>query len=191
MQETATVNKVKVPPPDFFYQSAVELARSLVGAILVRNFESGKVAYEIIETEAYTQEDPASHSYRGTTQRNRSMFLAGGHIYVYKIYGVHYCLNVVSGKEGAGEAVLIRSLKSLHGSKLIIGPGNVCRELKISKELDGSKIGKHNKIQILLDERINYEIERSIRIGISKGLDFQYRFFAKAYLDYLPKPKRT
>jgi DNA-3-methyladenine glycosylase len=93
----------------------------------------------IVETEAYLGEkDAAAHTYKGRTERNKSMFLPGGHAYVYFIYGMHYCINVVAKQAGEPEAVLIRALEPEAGVKeRTDGPGRLCKAMRITKALDG------------------------------------------------------
>lgn len=108
------------PPARAFYdRDAVTVARDLLNGVLVRVLPEGVVAGRITETEAYTQEDPSSHSFGGKRTRNTAMFGAPGHAYIYYIYGAHYCLNAVTGAEGVGEAVLIRALEPLVGVELM------------------------------------------------------------------------
>jgi DNA-3-methyladenine glycosylase len=138
-------------PRDFYARSAVELAPDLLGKRLVRELDGVLLAGRIVEVEAYLGgEDAASHAFRGPTPRNRSMFGPPGHAYVYLIYGVHHCLNIVTGPEGDGQAVLIRALEPLAGVNvmranrgnvadrdLTNGPGKLCQALGIDKRLDG------------------------------------------------------
>ena len=96
------------------------MARDLLGCIVgILNADRFEVSGRIVETEAYLPDDPASHSYKGPTLRNASMFLGGGHAYIYRSYGIHRCLNVVTGHEGIGEAVLIRALEPLDGLQMM------------------------------------------------------------------------
>lgn len=133
---------------------AVEAAPLLLGCILARQTPQGVIKLKIVETEAYHQDDPASHSFRGQTIRTAPMFQAGGHIYVYFTYGMHYCLNIVTGKQGVGEAVLLRAAEPLAGIEIMRrnrhvqgstlhnlcnGPAKLCQALGIK---DTSMSGK-------------------------------------------------
>lgn len=136
---------------EHFRQGSVPLAQRLLGAVLVRRLPDGRrLAGRIVETEAYRATDAASHSFRGRTNRNAAMFLDGGHAYVYFIYGMHYCVNVVSEPADTGAAVLIRALEPLEGldvmranrgpvsdRQLCRGPANVCKALGIDLALNG------------------------------------------------------
>jgi len=156
--------------PDFFLGDTKAIAQKLLGCQLHRRLPDGKIfSAQIAETEAYLgRRDPASHSFRGPTARNRSMFLEGGHFYVYLIYGMYHCLNVVTGPKDHGEAVLIRALKPLDGSAAILGPGRLCRELKIDRSLDGSHF-LHEGLW-LSRGKTPRRIERAPRIGLNERL---------------------
>ncbi|MGA1392775.1 MAG: DNA-3-methyladenine glycosylase, partial [Phycisphaerales bacterium] len=138
-----------------FGASALELAPTLLGAMLVREIDGVRVAGRIVETEAYPGgDDRGSHSRGGRrTPRNASMFLAGGATYVYLIYGMHHCVNVVSGRAGDGEAVLIRALEPIEGIEtmrrlrgdvrdrdLCRGPGRLAAALAIDRTHDGRRL---------------------------------------------------
>ncbi len=136
--------------PEFYQRPTVEVARDLLGALLVRRLPEGMVAVRLTEVEAYLGEsDPAAHTYRGRrTARNASMWEAGGRLYVYFTYGLHHCANVVTGRAGEGEAVLLRGGVVVSGDGLVrarrggredlLGPAKLCQGLEIDRSLDGT-----------------------------------------------------
>lgn len=135
----------------FYLRPTLEVARSLLGMRLVRIVDGQRISGRIVEAEAYVgEDDKASHASRGMTSRNRSMYGPGGSAYVYLIYGLHYCLNVVTEREGFPAAVLIRALTPLEGTEFMVkqrpghplnrladGPGKLCQALAIDRTLDG------------------------------------------------------
>ncbi len=106
---------MKSLPRSFYSQNTLTVARQLLGKIFVRRSGKELLTGMIVETEAYLFDDPASHSFRGITERTKVMFGPPGHLYVYFTYGMHYCANVVTNKEGIGEAVLIRAVEPAKG----------------------------------------------------------------------------
>lgn len=126
-------------PRAFFDRDTALVARELLGLLLIRRIDDRLVVGRIVETEAYLgPQDRASHSSRGLTPRNRSMFGPPGHAYVYRIYGIHHCLNFVTEPEGHGAAVLIRALEPISGiTHRTCGPGLLCAALGIDRSLDG------------------------------------------------------
>ena len=110
---------MKKLPRSFYSRSAPQVAKSLLGKILVRKIGRTTLSGKIVEVEAYRQNDPASHSFRGKTKRNEVMFGEPGHLYVYFTYGMHFCANVVTGKNGIGEAVLLRAVQPMSGIKVM------------------------------------------------------------------------
>jgi len=163
--------------------------------LLVRKTAEGSVAGLIVETEAYfDSSDPASHAYRGKTARNASMFGPAGFAYVYRSYGIHTCLNVVSKSDERAGAVLIRAVQPVWGQNLMRlrrggdlpcrdlcrGPGRLCQAFAISLSDDGESlcgpavwIGQKQMPDYALD------VQPSTRIGISKGQHHLWRFFAR------------
>lgn len=169
--------------PDFFRQPVVDIARALIGATLALDGVGGT----IVETEAYDPEEPASHSFRGPTARNRAMFGPPGHAYVYLCYGVHWCLNVVCGEEGHGAAVLLRALAPERGlaqmqerrgqsgpAGLANGPGRLCQALGVTRGHDGLDL--QSVPFELLPPKASPEIWVGPRIGITKAVELPWRF---------------
>jgi DNA-3-methyladenine glycosylase len=148
------VYSAPILPAGFYRRHSLHVARELLGCLLVRRLPDGALlSGRIVETEAYTPDDPSCHAHRGESARARSMFQAGGIAYVYLIYGMYYCLNVVAQAAGEGAAVLIRAVEPLDGipqmaaargtakiRDLARGPGRLCQALQINRELDGSAI---------------------------------------------------
>ena len=129
---------------DFFRRDTAIVARELLGKRLVRTLSDGRVLEaEIAETEAYRGYlDRASHGSRRQTERNRAMFRRAGTIYVYVIYGVHHCLNLVTEEDGFPAAVLIRSARLVGDGSWLRGPGLLCQGLEIDRRLDGLMLGQ-------------------------------------------------
>lgn len=136
-----------IVPRDFYLRPTVEVAQGLLGQVLIHRHPAGLTAGIIVETEAYLEGDPGSHASRSRTPRNAPMFARPGTIYVYRIYGVHCCLNVVTQPEGAPEAILIRALEPVAGLDLMrqrrgvnrpedlcSGPGKLVQALGIGLE---------------------------------------------------------
>lgn len=173
---------------DFYQRPTLEVARDLLGQVLVRRSPHGAAAGIIVETEAYLQEDPACHANRGLTKRNKTMFGRPGLGYVYLIYGMHYCFNVVTAQVNIGEAVLIRALEPIAGIDLMekrrgsnrhlcSGPARLCQALDITTTDDGIDLLADEIF--LLESRAPAEIVTTTRIGISQGQDLPYRFYIR------------
>ena len=175
----------------FFKQDTLEIAKALLGCYLINNTKEGKVIGRIVETEAYLANDPASHSFKGKTRRNQAMFGPPGRAYVYFTYGMHHCFNVVTAKEGIGEAVLIRALEPVFGIELMKkrrkmenigtlcdGPAKLVQAMGISKEHNGLDIIK-GKLRLRKENKIKEDIITAKRIGLSRGEHLPYRFYLK------------
>jgi DNA-3-methyladenine glycosylase len=169
-------------PRDFAGDSH-ELAPALIGAILLVNGVGGR----IVETEAYDRADPASHSFSGPTPRNQAMFGPPGRAYVYRSYGIHWCLNFVCREEGHGAGVLIRAIEPLHGIDvmrarrgledlrlLCSGPGRVGQALAITHELNGCRLDRPPFQVLPAPEKV--PVVAGPRIGISKAMELHWRF---------------
>ncbi|SDA50673.1 DNA-3-methyladenine glycosylase [Mesorhizobium qingshengii] len=169
-----------------------DLARTLIGKVVVRELPEGIVSGRIVETEAYVVGDAAGHGYRGMTPRNRSLFLERGHAYVYLAYGISYMLNVSSERAGIGTGVLIRALEPLEGipimrlnrgverlRDLARGPGRLAAALRIDRSLDGLDLCRQGPLWLAGDDHQPGEIGQSIRIGISKDADRLLRFYVR------------
>ena len=172
-------------PMDLLIHGADEAAAGLLGCLLVRDWPDGtRSAVRIVETEAYDQNDPASHTYHGRSERNRAMFGPAGHAYVYFTYGMHYCVNVTAGADGFGCGVLIRAgepvegiehMRALRGGRtgveLTNGPAKLCQALAIDKSLYGHDLNNPPLCLVRASLREGERIARTPRIGISKATD--------------------
>lgn len=158
--------------------------------MLVREVEGQRLVGRIVETEAYSQEDAASHSCRGETPRTRVMFGPAGYAYVYFTYGMHYCFNIVTGVEGYGCAVLIRALEPWEGiaamqrnrgreDQLTNGPAKLCQALCIDRSLNGHNLAEPPLRLELGNQLPNENIVQTTRIGITKAIDMPWRFYIK------------
>ncbi|MGZ4281461.1 MAG: DNA-3-methyladenine glycosylase [Gaiellaceae bacterium] len=169
--------------PEFFARSVHEVAPELIGVTLLVEGVGGR----IVEAEAYDQEDPASHGYRGRTERNASMFGPPGHAYVYRSYGIHWCLNLVCEGEGVASAVLIRALEPTHGRErmrerrglddlrlLCSGPGRLCQALAVTREHDGLALDRP-PFELLAPEA-RAEVVTGPRIGITRAAELPWRY---------------
>lgn len=186
----------------------LEAAPALLGSLLVRNLAGEPLVGRIVETEAYLPEDdPACHAHRGETPRNRAMFGEAGRAYVYRIYGLHHCVNVVTEAPGRGAAVLIRALEPLRGQAtmarlrgladlaerlraegpaalahgrpdLTNGPGKLCQALAIDGALDHADLTREGPLYLLKPARPPAEpITTSPRVGITQAAERPWRFF--------------
>jgi DNA-3-methyladenine glycosylase len=168
---------------DFFARSVHEVAPDLIGVSLL----VGGVGGPIVEVEAYDHEDPAAHGYGGRTERNASMFGPPGHAYVYRSYGIHWCLNFVCSSTGSAEAVLIRALEPTEGLEemrdrrgaddaklLCAGPGRLCQALGITREHDGLALDRPPFE--LLARRREPDLLVGPRVGITKAADAPWRY---------------
>jgi len=184
---------------EFYQKDAVQAARDLLGKIIVRKYDGKTITVKIVETEAYCgAEDKASHAHNNKkTKRTAPMFKKGGHAYIYLIYGMYYCLNVVTAAENNPHAVLIRGVEPLKGLKYIKenrqikssrskdltnGPGKLSQALKIDKSFDGCNLVENNSLYLTDGGTEDFEIESSPRINIDYAEEYKdkkWRFFIK------------
>ncbi len=173
-------------PPEFFLRDAAQVARDLLGRYLVRELPEGRIVVRLVETEAYAgPHDRASHAFAGRrTPRNESMYLPGGHAYVYRIYGIHFCLNVVTGPRDSGVAVLLRAAEIVEGEalvralrpgpiathRLLSGPGNLTRGLGVDVALDGAELDR-GRLRLTAGESPAAETRREIVVGPRIGCE--------------------
>lgn len=195
--------------PDFLENPSDVAAPLLLGCTLTRtitlNGEKHKLVARIVETEAYDQDDPASHAFGGPSERNAAMFGPAGHLYVYVSYGMHHCCNVVCGPEGFGSGCLVRAVEPLEGVEvmrelreagragkeqaerarkhplklrdLTNGPGKVCAALGVDKGLYGHDLTVEPLVLDFAPLLPGETIGSSPRVGISKNIDAPKRFF--------------
>lgn len=177
----------------FFDRPATDVARDLIGVTLLVDGVGGP----LVEVEAYDQTDPASHSFNGPTPRNGAMFGPPGHAYIYKIYGIHWCLNFVCRP---GSAVLIRALEPVAGldrmhqrrggvaaRQLCSGPGKLCQALAV--DINQNALPLDAPPFTLVARDTEHDIATGPRIGITKGVDTPWRFVRRGS-PFLSKPLR-
>jgi DNA-3-methyladenine glycosylase len=178
----------------FFERPVAEVGRELLGATLLVDGVGG----QIVELELYDHQDPASHAFNGRTDRNASMFGPAGHAYVYRSYGIHWCLNLVCAEEGVAAAVLIRALEPTHGLDtmrarrgvederlLCAGPGRLCQALAVTRAHDGLPLDAPPfELRARTEEP---SLVAAPRIGISRAAEIPWRLCV-AGSRYLSRP---
>jgi DNA-3-methyladenine glycosylase len=189
----------------------LELARFLIGKVVVHDLPEGRISGRIVEAEGYPPGDPAGHHFRGPTPRNRSLFLRHGHVYVYFNYGMHFMLNVSSEPAGIGGGVLIRALEPLEGIDLMQrhrkstelrdltrGPGRLAAALRIERNLDGLDLFSHGPLWlgVLVPSKsakpgsaADVAVATTVRIGITHAADRLFRFYERGS-PFVSGPKR-
>lgn len=191
------INNLERIKEEFYLQKTEKVAKDLIGKLFVRTIEnSAIIAAEITETEAYLSTgDLASHSAKKKTVRNAPMFESGGILYVYFIYGNHFCSNVVTEKEGIGSAVLLRAARPVEGLELMInnrgieqienlckGPGNFAKAFNIDRNDNYEKLFSNKISKFSIYHYKNYtddEIIQTTRIGIKQSSELLLRFYLK------------
>lgn len=184
--------------PDFLNEPVNTVAKKLLGCEFEREIDGHTVRVRIVETESYDQDDEASHAFGGERRRNATMFKASGHLYVYFVYGMHYCCNVVTGPAGYGSGVLIRAVepvvgkevleqrRGIAGSNATNGPAKTCAALGIDLGMNGHDLHQSPMKLFAGTLRPNETIVASPRVGISKARDAHRRF----YIDHNPYVSR-
>jgi DNA-3-methyladenine glycosylase len=168
----------------------IELARFLIGKMLVHDLPAGRLSGRIVETEAYPPGDAAGHAFRGKTPGNQSLFLARGHCYVYFTYGSSFMVNVTSEGAGIGAGLLLRALEPLEGIDMMKhfrnttrirdvarGPGRLAKAMHIDKRYDGVDLCAAGPLWLATAVRSTGAIGSSRRIGLTREVDRQRRFF--------------
>jgi len=178
----------------FYARSPLEVAPDLLGQVLVREAPGEpRLSVRIVETEAYREDDPASHSYGRRTPRNAVMFGPAGRLYVYFTYGMHFCMNVVTGQDGEGSAVLLRAAAPLEGleemalrrgtsdpRRLCSGPAMLCQALGVGRTDNGIDLAGGAGLWVEAGEQVpRARIGRSARVGIRQGVERRWRFFVR------------
>jgi DNA-3-methyladenine glycosylase len=180
----------------------VELARHLIGKVLVHDLAHGRLSGRIVETEAYVVGDAAGHAFRGLTPRNRSLFLERGHAYVYFVYGCWYMLNVSSERRGVGAGVLLRALEPVEGielmkgrrgmnrlSDLTRGPGRLATAMRIHRRHDGLDLCGGGPLWLGASAQPAGAISKSVRIGLTREVGRVLRFLERGN-PFVSGPKR-
>ena len=178
-------------PRSFYARPATVVARHLLGRLLVRLLPEVTLVGRIVECEAYQEDDPASHSFRGPTARTRVMFGPPGNLYVYFSYGMHFAMNVVTGRDGEGSAVLLRAVEPLEGLDvmraarsqtdprlLCAGPGRLTQAFRVDLRHNGLDLTAGRELYIARGRALpGTRVGVSPRVGISLARDRPWRFF--------------
>jgi DNA-3-methyladenine glycosylase len=209
MRISAIVTKIRlfrfnmepVISTEWFDRSAVTIAPELIGCTLVHQLPDGRqLRGTIVETEAYQQGDPACHAYRKQTKRNQIMFGDPGYVYVYLIYGIYHCVNIVTDRSGVPSAVLIRALEldkdtlntiplkpKEKPERVAAGPGKLCLAMQINLDLYGTKL-EQGQAMWLESRSIDWqakldlgliELIQTMRIGLTQGIELPWRWYLK------------
>ncbi len=185
-------------PQPFYEQDTIEAAKKLLGCYLAHIEDGETTVGRIVETEAYVLNDPACHAFKGKTKRNSVLFGPAGYAYVYMIYGMYFCLNAVAGKEGTGQAILIRALEPVEGIALMqkrrgkkdvkllcSGPGKLTQALAIDISFNSLPLFS-SPVQIWSSDSLpgfkiigDDDITRTTRVGLSQAKDWLLRFYIK------------
>jgi DNA-3-methyladenine glycosylase len=181
---------------------SVDLARYLIGKVVVHDTDDGRLSGRIVETEAYPPGDSAGHAFRGETPRNRTLFLKRGHAYVYFTYGSSFMLNVTSETAGVGAGVLLRALEPLEGIDrmersrggaslldLARGPGRLAQAMQIDFKQDGLDLCAAGPLWLAASRRETGAVGKSVRIGLTRNVDRKLRFYERGS-PYVSGPKR-
>jgi DNA-3-methyladenine glycosylase len=178
-------------PRNFYMRRPSEVAPDLLGRVLVGRSDRGaRVAARIVETEAYEPHDPASHAFRGRTARNAVMFGQPGRLYVYFTYGMHFCMNAVTGNAGEGMAVLLRAAEPIDGldemrrrrgrlqdRELCSGPAKLCQAFDVDGSFDGADLVRGNDLWITEGTSVPSSlVVVGPRVGVRVGLEHAWRF---------------
>lgn len=179
---------MKILRRGFFARPTAVVARDLLGKVLVRRIGGRVLAGRIVETEAYASDDPASHAFRGLSERNRALFGEVGHAYIYQTHG-HFCLNVVAKKGRPAGGVLLRALEPLEGigparhgggktapARRASGPGNLARAMGIDMRLYGADLTKKGPLFVADDGAAKPGVRRTPRIGVTAAREKRRRF---------------
>jgi len=179
-----------------------ELARFLIGKVVVHDIKTGRLSGRIVETEAYPIGDAAGHAFRGKTPGNRSLFLQRGHAYVHFSYGSSLLLNVSSEKPEVGGGVLLRAIEPLEGLEQMArsrgkasfadigrGPGRLTRAMKVDLRQDGSDLCAHGPLWLGATKQATAPIGKSVRIGLSRNVHRLLRFYERGN-PHVSGPKR-
>ncbi len=192
---------LRVLPRSFYARPTAVVARDLLGKVLVRRIGRKTLEGRIVEAEAYASGDPASHAFRGRTERNRALFGEVGHAYIYQTHGMNFCLNIVAKRGKPAGGVLIRALEPIEGiplmeklrpraslKRLASGPGNLSKALAIDRKMYGADLTRKGPLFVADDGAVKQRVRRTRRIGVTSAKDKPWRFVVKES-PYITRPR--